>query len=90
MEFAMQGLNARSQVPIEVSYKGQIIGQYLVDIVVEKVALELKAKSVVLPMHEAQLLNYLKASGLQVGMLINFTYPKVTIKRLVVYSVADY
>jgi GxxExxY protein len=72
-------------VPIEVHYKGYPVGHYFVDIIVDElVALELKAQSAISAMHEAQLLNYLKAGGLKLGMLINFSYPKATIKRLVV------
>ena len=60
------------------------MGEFVADILVEgRVVLELKAISKTLPLHEAQLLNYLKVTGIQVGLLVNFTYPKATIKRYV-------
>ena len=84
-ELALQGLEARSQVALAVSYKGQVVGQYQVDVVVEsQILLELKAQEQLSPSSEAQLINYLGASGREIGMLINFTSPKATIKRFVV------
>ncbi len=79
-----QNLQAESQVPIKVCYKNKIVGEYLADIVVEgKVNLELKAQEIITRAHEAQILNYLKASGIKVGLLVNFYHPKATIKRFV-------
>ena len=73
IELSEAGLEARNQVPIHVKYKNQIIGDYLLDVVVEdKVILELKACSRIIPVHEAQLLQYLAATGLKVGYVINF------------------
>ena len=84
-ELKEQGLSARSQVPIKVYYKKEVVGEYVADIVVEdSVILELKAQQQLLKIHEAQLLNYLKATDTSVGMLVNFTYPKAMIKRLVI------
>ena len=84
-ELKKQGLSARSQVPIKVYYKEELVGEYVADIVVEgRIILELKAQQKLLKIHEAQLLNYLKATGSKVGMLVNFMYPRATIKRLVV------
>ncbi|SHJ56762.1 GxxExxY protein [Malonomonas rubra DSM 5091] len=78
------GLKAESQVPIPVSYKGFSVGDYFADIVVEgKVLLELKSVKVLDKSHEAQLLNYLKATNIPIGLLINFTFPKAVIKRFV-------
>lgn len=78
------GLNAKAQVPIGVNYKGEIVGEYFADIVVEdKVVLELKAVEYLERIHEAQLLNYLNATDYKVGLLVNFTYPKAIIKRFV-------
>ena len=83
-ELKEQGLSARSQVPRKVYYKKEVVGEYVADIVVEdSVILELKAQQQLLKIHEAQLLNYLKATDTRVGMLVNFTYPKAMIKRLV-------
>ena len=84
-ELAMQGLHASNQVPLAVHYKGHLVGQYIVDVLVEdSVLLELKAQEQLPASSEAQLINYLHASGRKIGMLINFTSPKATIKRFVV------
>jgi len=78
------GLKAEVQVPIHVNYKGELVGEYFADIVVEdKVILELKAIESLQKIHEAQLLNYLKATKYTVGLLVNFTHPKAEIKRFV-------
>jgi GxxExxY protein len=83
-ELQLQGLEARNQVALAVAYKGEMVGEYIADIIVaDRVVLELKAQTAPLIFAEAQLLNYLKAGELRVGMLINFTYPRATIKRLV-------
>lgn len=83
-ELRSHGLEANSQVPLEVTYKGETMGEYAVDILVEKcVILELKAVDQLQKVHEAQLINYLKATGLNVGLLINFKHPKADIKRFV-------
>ena len=84
IELPKRGLNAKNQVPIEVEYKGEIIGEYFADIVVnDRVILELKSIESLQKVHEAQLLNYLKATGYRIGLLVNFTYPKAEIKRFV-------
>jgi len=83
-EFTLQGLRAESQVPVKVEYKGAKVGDYCADIVVEeKVLLELKAVEFLNKSHEAQLLNYLKATGIKIGLLVNFTFPKAEIKRFI-------
>ena len=83
-ELQTQGLHAESQVPIKVCYKNTVVGEYVADLIVEdSVILELKAQQQLSKVHEAQLLNYLKATDTKVGMLVNFTYPKATIRRLV-------
>jgi len=67
-----------------VTYKGEIVGEYFADIVVENtVIIELKAMEQLQKIHEAQLLNYLKTTGIKAGLLVNFRYPKADIKRLV-------
>jgi len=84
VELKKRGLKARSQVPIEVSYKGKMVGEYIGDILVEdKVLVELKTVEQLNKIHEAQLLNYLKATGFQVGLLVNFKHEKAEIKRMV-------
>lgn len=73
IELSEAGLCAMSQVPIQVKYKNQIIGDYKLDIVVEdKVILELNACSKIIHVHEAQLIQYLSATELKVGYIINF------------------
>ena len=68
-------------MPISVSYKGEIVGEYTSDILVdEKVIIELKAIDETINIHEIQLKNYLKATGIEVGLLINFG-KSVEVKR---------
>jgi GxxExxY protein len=84
VELEKRGLKAENQVPITVYYKGNAVGEYVADIVVEgKVLIELKTVEQLDRIHEAQLLNYLKATGLQVGLLVNFKHEKANIKRMV-------
>jgi len=84
IELRNRGLKAENQVPINVKYKGEIVGEYIADIIVEsQVILELKAVESLQKIHEAQILNYLKATEYKVGLLINFTHPKAVIKRFV-------
>ncbi|HUV49623.1 MAG TPA: GxxExxY protein [Anaerolineae bacterium] len=84
MELRLRGIKALGQFPISVKYKGKNIGDYFADIVVEdKVIIELKAIDKLQKIHEAQMLNYLKATGIKVGLLVNFTFPKAVIKRFV-------
>jgi GxxExxY protein len=69
---------------IDVYYKGVLVGQYTADLLVEgKVIVEIKAEKVYNPQHEAQLLNYLKATGIKVGLILNFGEQKCEHKRLV-------
>lgn len=83
-ELRLRGLRANSQVPIPVFYKGQPVGEYIADLVVEdSVIMELKTVERLEKIHEAQLLNYLKATGIQVGILVNFKQQRAEIKRFV-------
>jgi GxxExxY protein len=67
-----------------VKYKGSEVGDYYADLIVEEqVIIEVNAIESLQKVHEAQLLNYLKATGCKVGLLVNFTYPKAQIKRFV-------
>lgn len=73
---------AAAQVPLEVKFRGVIVGDFYSDIVVEDVVLlELKAIDNLSNVHFAQLLNYLKSSGLNVGMAINFGNTKLQYRR---------
>ena len=76
------GLKVRSQVPLNVNFRGVSVGDFFADIIVEdRVILELKAVKQLAPEHKAQLINYLKATGVDVGLLINFGNPKLEYKR---------
>ena len=78
------GFRCNSQLSVPVTYKSRIVGEYFADIIVEnKIILELKAQENIRPEHTAQLINYLKATGMKIGLLINFTHPKAEIKRFV-------
>ena len=84
MELKARGIKAAAQYPIKVKYKDQIVGEYFADMVVEnQVIIELKTVDRIEKIHEAQLLNYLKATGIKVGLLVNFKSTKADIKRLV-------
>ena len=83
-ELRLKGLKAESQEPLKVFYKDNMVGEYFADIIVEnKVIVELKAVERIEKVHQAQLLNYLKATGIKVGLLVNMRYPKAEIKRMV-------
>jgi GxxExxY protein len=84
IELRSRGLKAEGQVPIKVFYKENIVGEYIADIVVEdQVIVEIKAVDRLEKTYEAQLLNYLKSTGIKIGLLVNFKYPKAEIKRMV-------
>lgn len=83
-ELKKRGLKAEAQYPITVNYKDEVVGDYFADILVEdSIIVEVKAVDSIQPIHEAQLLNYLKATGITVDLVINFKHPKAEIKRLV-------
>src|SRR4051812_9806064 len=82
-ELAVRGVNAKAQVSFPVCYKGLCVGEYVPDLVVEgKVIVELKCVDRLANEHLAQCINYLKASGFPVALLINFQRPKVEWKRI--------
>ena len=84
IELRERGINAESQVPVNVIYREETVGEYIADLLVEeKVIVELKTVEDLNNMHKAQLLNYMKATGIQVGLLVNFRHPKAEIKRMV-------
>jgi GxxExxY protein len=81
MELERNGLTVRQQAPISVEYEGVVVGEYFADILVdERVILELKANESLSKDHEVQLVNYLAATGLDIGLLINFGR-SVTVRR---------
>ncbi len=77
-----EGITAVSQKPIEVTFRGQAVGTFFADLLIEdKVLVELKAAKAIAPEHQAQVINYLKATGIEVGLLINFGNPRLEYKR---------
>ena len=84
VELERKGLSFHRQKSVAVKYKGVLVGEYVTDIIVEdSLLLELKAVSVMSGAYEAQLMNYLKATGLSFGLLLNFGKPKLGIKRMI-------
>ena len=83
-ELISRGLRAEIEYPIKVTYKGVIVGDYFADLLIdESVLVELKIAPNYNRQDEPQLLNELKATGIKVGLLINFGQAKVEFKRLV-------
>jgi GxxExxY protein len=73
IELTKMGLKVIKQLPIKVQYDGQQVGEYFADLIVEDlVIIELKAAEGIIEEHEHQLLNYLKATDIEVGLLLNF------------------
>lgn len=84
IELRKAGLEALSQHPITVRYDGEVVGEFVADVVVEEtIVLELKSVRRVVKAHEIQLVNYLAATGKSVGLILNFGENKVEIKRKV-------
>jgi GxxExxY protein len=83
IELASEGLQWKRQVPIEVRFREHVVGLFRADFIVEgRLILEIKAVEHLLPAHEAQVLNYLKATGIRLGLLLNFG-PRAQIRRRV-------
>ncbi len=84
IELAKLGVQARQQHPITVHYDGNVVGEFFADVWVEEaVIVELKSVRAIATAHETQLVNYLKATGKDVGLVINFGEAKVEVKRKV-------
>jgi GxxExxY protein len=80
---SQKGIPARSQVPLKVMFRGEVVGEYFADILVDdRIIVELKTAKSLLPEHQAQVINYLRATGKDVGLLINFGTPRLEVKRL--------
>ena len=78
-----KGLQVQAQVPLTVKFRGVIVGEFFADIFVEnKLIIELKSVSALRPEHQAQIINYLKATGIEVGLLVNFGNPRLEYRRL--------
>lgn len=81
LELESSGLEVKRQLPLTVCYREQVVGEFFADLVVEgKVICELKAVERLARCHEVQLVNYLVATGMNVGLLINFG-ERVTVRR---------
>ena len=76
-ELSLRGFNVKTMVPIPLQYKGHFLNKdYVIDILVEEeIILELKAVEGILPVHEAQIISYLKLADKRLGFLINFNVP---------------
>jgi GxxExxY protein len=84
IELRKSGLSVAQQKVTQIKYDGAIVGEYTADIVVaESVLVELKAVKLLDDIHSAQCLNYLKATGISICLLINFGRPRVEIKRII-------
>jgi len=79
----MKGISVKAQYPINVIYRDESVGEFYADILVEdEIIIEIKAVKALAPEHQAQVINYLKATGKKVGLLINFGNQKLEYKRL--------
>jgi len=78
-----KNINVVTQAPVTVTFRGQQVGSFFADLLVEdELIVELKAVKVLVPEHLAQVINYLKATGLETALLVNFGSRKVEYRRL--------
>lgn len=78
-----KGCKAKAQFPLAVRFRDRVVGDFYADILLEdKVIIELKAVRALTPEHQAQVINYLNATGIEVGLLVNFGNPRLEYKRL--------
>ena len=85
VELTNQNIPFQREAPLPVKYKGMVLNKsYIADFILyDKIVLELKALDALSTVHESQVLNYLKATGFKLGLLVNFGQPKLQYKRLV-------
>lgn len=77
-----KGLKAENQIPLQVKFRGEAVGEFFVDVLVEKkVLIELKVAGGLSKENFAQTINYLKATGIEIGLLVNFGTPKIEYRR---------
>lgn len=82
MALHARGVTASAQHPTRVWFRGICVGVFRADLLVEgEVIVELKAMKAIGPEHQAQVINYLKAAGIEVGLLINFGQPRLEYRR---------
>jgi len=80
---SQKGLKVRSQVPLKVSFRSVIVGDFFADLIVDdRVIVEIKSVSKLSPDHKAQIINYLNATGFEVGLLVNFGTSRVEYFRM--------
>ncbi len=82
IEFRRLGIVFEKQAPVSVFYDGEVVADYVADFIVDERIVEIKAKGELNSVDEAQLINYLRATGKKVGLLLNFG-PKAEVKRRV-------
>ncbi len=74
IELEEKGFGIKQQYPIKVIYKNKIVGDYIADLCIDdKIIIEMKTMNEITSLHKAQLLNYLKATGIKLGILVNFS-----------------
>lgn len=84
IELRLQGHVVRQQHPIEVRYRGEMVGAYVADLLVDgEIVVELKAGQRVEQIHCAQCLNYLRGTGKRLGLVLNFGRPRLEVHRVV-------
>jgi GxxExxY protein len=82
VEMRLEGIPFEREVKLEVQYRGELVGHYRADLLVAgSLILELKAVQSILPEHEVQVVNYLTATGLQTGLLLNFGTRSLQVKK---------
>jgi len=84
IELRHDGLDVAQQPEITVRYRREIVGEYIADLLVEnRIIVELKAIRALDSIHEAQCINYLRASGLPLCLLMNFSRPRLDVRRII-------
>ena len=84
IELRNVNLHVEQQFPLKVLYHGIVVGDYFVDLLVEnEILIEIKTINAITEVHQAQCINYLKATGYRLCLLINFARPEIEIKRIV-------
>ena len=82
--FDREDIPAKQQAPADVYFQNKVVGQYFADILVDnKIILELKTVGAIADVHKAQVLNYLRATGIKLGLILNFAKPRLEYRRLV-------
>ena len=82
--FERESIPAKQQAPADVYFQNKVVGQYFADILVDnKIIVELKTVNAILDVHKAQVLNYLRATGIKLGLILDFAKPRLEYKRLV-------